>query len=261
MTNRFRMIAGPNGSGKSTLMRLLAEEYAVNFYAVLNADDIFAEVRRTGAYFPPFAVDEAEWRAFAEVSTYGEEIKRHVREGRIYVEDDCLRFVTPEAVNSYTVALVTGFLQDSAIRAGRSFSQETVFSHPSKVAALERAAKGGYRTYLYYVATESPEVNLNRVANRVRQGGHIVPDEKVVARYARSLDQVPAAVPFLSRAYFFDNSCDEMRYLAQWSREGGLDLADDVARLPRWFARLIPAIQAAFEEVVRPGSGGSEGRS
>ena len=44
MTKRFRMIAGPNGSGKSTLADLLHRDYAVNFYAMLNADDIFAEV-------------------------------------------------------------------------------------------------------------------------------------------------------------------------------------------------------------------------
>ena len=42
MTKRFRMIAGPNGSGKSTLANLLRRDYAVNFYTMLNADDIFA---------------------------------------------------------------------------------------------------------------------------------------------------------------------------------------------------------------------------
>ena len=47
MTKRFRMIAGPNGSGKSTLAGLLRRDYAVNFYAMLNADDIFAEVSNT----------------------------------------------------------------------------------------------------------------------------------------------------------------------------------------------------------------------
>lgn len=52
MIKRFRLIAGPNGSGKSTLMRQLATDYAVNFYDVLNADDIFAEVSRSGCFLP-----------------------------------------------------------------------------------------------------------------------------------------------------------------------------------------------------------------
>ena len=47
MTKRFRMVAGPNGSGKSTLMAWLARDYAVNFYTTLNADDVFAQVRKS----------------------------------------------------------------------------------------------------------------------------------------------------------------------------------------------------------------------
>ena len=47
MIKRFRMIAGPNGSGKSTLVGLLRRDYAVNFYTMLNADEIFAEVSKT----------------------------------------------------------------------------------------------------------------------------------------------------------------------------------------------------------------------
>ena len=57
MTKRFRMIAGPNGSGKSTLAGLLRRDYAVNFYTMLNADDIFAEVSKTRAYLPSLPVD------------------------------------------------------------------------------------------------------------------------------------------------------------------------------------------------------------
>ena len=40
MIKRFRMIAGPNGSGKSTLIGWLHDDYSVNFYTLLNADDI-----------------------------------------------------------------------------------------------------------------------------------------------------------------------------------------------------------------------------
>ena len=56
MTKRFRMIAGPNGSGKSTLVGLLRRDYAVNFYTMLNADEILAEVSKTRAYLPALPV-------------------------------------------------------------------------------------------------------------------------------------------------------------------------------------------------------------
>lgn len=237
------MIAGPNGSGKTTLTHMLADEYAVNFYAMLNADDIFAEVRQTGAYMPPFSVEGLDLADFAARSTYGDDVKRHFAEGRVFVLDDCIRFATQDAVNTYTVALVTGYLQEVAVRSGRSSSQETVFSHPSKVEALERAKRAGFRTYLYFVATELPSINLSRIANRVRQGGHVVPDEKVVARYGRSLEQVSAALPFLSRAYFFDNSGGVLRYLAEWNQENGMTLSEPEGDMPRWFVKLVPALR------------------
>jgi len=237
MVRRFRMIAGPNGSGKSTLVRRLEDDYAVNFYNFLNADDIFAAVRRNGAYSPRFPMDAGELAEYADASTYDESVKAFFRNGGVSVEGDCVRFAQ-EAVNSYTIALFTNFLQDAALRRGESFSQETVFSHPSKVEALRRAKEAGYRTYLYYVATSTPAINKRRVANRFSQGGHNVPDDKIVERYSRSLSQVKEAMPYLSRAFFFDNSGAEMAYLGGFAEDEGYSFVQPAERLPDWFREL-----------------------
>jgi len=250
MTRRFRLLAGPNGSGKTTLKRRLERDYAVNFYDYLNADEIFAEVKATGAYAPRLAVESEALKAYAEGSSYDEEVKTFFRTDAITVVDDCVRFKTPDAVNSYTVALLTAFLSAEHVRQGTSYSQETVFSHPSKVAALASAQAAGFRTYLYFVATELPEINLGRVETRVGLGGHAVPAKKIVSRHAQSLAQVPAALPYLSRAFFFDNSERIMRYLASWSPEEGLRCVDDVA-LPDWFERLRPSFGAEAERLPR----------
>lgn len=250
MTRRFRLLAGPNGSGKTTLKRQLERDYAVNFYDYLNADDIFAEVKATGAYAPRLAVEPAALKAFAEASTYDDQVKAFFRDAVIAVKDECVRFTTPAAVNSYTVALLTAFLAAEHLRQRMSFSQETVFSHPSKLAALKAAQAAGFRTYLYFVGTETPEINLGRVENRVGLGGHGVPPEKVVSRYAQSLAQVPAALPQLSRAFFFDNSEATMRYLAAWNADTGLAVVEGMA-LPAWFERLRPALGAETQRLPR----------
>lgn len=135
MINRFRMVAGPNGSGKSTLAAWLARDYAVNFYTMLNADDVYALVQRTHAYFAPFPIDGASLAAYAGSTSYADAEKGRFSSGEISVDADCVRFATAESVNSYTIALLVNFLQDECINRGISFSQETVFSHPSKVAA------------------------------------------------------------------------------------------------------------------------------
>lgn len=233
MTKRFRMIAGPNGSGKSTLANLLRRDYAVNFYTMLNADDIFAEVSRTHAYLPSLPVDGDALRRYAYESEYVPQTKAYFENGDISVVDDMIRFRTAEAINTYTVALLTNFLQSEHIANGKSFSQETVFSHVSKVAALKSAEEVGFRTYLYFVATSDISINIARIASRVQSGGHSVPREKVVARSIRTLENVGAALPFCSRAFFFDNSMMEMRFLAEYSKGSGfVSVADG---LPPWF--------------------------
>jgi len=233
MTKRFRMIAGPNGSGKSTLFRLLRRDYAVNFYAMLNSDDIFSEVSRTGAYSPALPVSEESLRSFAADSEYSDKTKNYFLNGDIAVKDDTVHFESPESVNTYTVALLTNFLQHEHIATGKSFSQETVFSHPSKIEALKAAKELGYRTYLYFVANSDISINIARIANRVRSGGHDVPVDKVETRAKRCLENVKRALPHCSRAYFFDNSGMEMRLLAEFSEEDGfVAVAND---LPLWF--------------------------
>ena len=239
MIRRFRMVAGPNGSGKTTLVGWLTREYSVNFYTMLNADDVFARVMETQTMFAPFPVEASSLMAYVEASQYDEKEKARFRTGEISVDADCVRFASQEAINSYTVALLVNFFQDEFINCGISFSQETVFSHPSKIAALAKAHAAGFRTYLYYVATDDAAINAERVAQRYAQGGHDVPPEKIVARYGRSLANVAQAVPCLSRAFFFDNSNAEMRYLASFESGKGLFLHVDDADLPRWFKTYV----------------------
>ena len=140
------MIAGPNGSGKSTLTAWLMHDYAVNFYMRLNADDVFAHVQKQGAFFVPFPIDGDALISYVDRTEYEETEKRRFRTGEITVNHDCVRFNTQNAINSYTVALLVNFVQDECINRGVSFSQETVFSHRSKIDALAKARAHGFRT-------------------------------------------------------------------------------------------------------------------
>lgn len=235
MRPRFRLVAGPNGSGKTTLVNSLVRDYAVNFYDLLNADDIFAEARSSSRFAPRILVEEGGLLSFARASSYPAEVRRQFKDGGIRIASGIVRFRSQSCVNSYTVALLTGFLQSEYIRRGISFSQETVFSHPSKVDALAAAKNAGFRTYLYFVATDNPDVNVARVAARSRIGGHDVPAEKVISRYARSLGNVASAIPHLSRAFFFDNGGASMNYLASWDSECGMTLRTALCDAPMWF--------------------------
>jgi len=239
LTPRFRLIAGPNGSGKTTLCDWLARAFAVNFYTMVNADDLFVRASSVRAIPAPMPIDGAEWRRHLAASTYPASVTRFFRRD-IRLVDDCFRFKTAASVNTYTVSLVANFFQDRLIESGQSFSQETVFSHPSKVDALRRARAQGFRTYLYFISTDSPLINSFRVRSRVRKGGHDVPAEKIASRFDRSLRQIEPALPFLSRAFFFDNSGPCIRHLASYSEADGFSLAVPARSLPAWFRTHVP---------------------
>ena len=76
------------------------------------------------------------------------------------------------AVNAYFASVVVDFLRAKLMEQEFSFTFETVMSHRSKVELLAKAQAAGYRTYLYYVATDDPQINISRLQNRVKLNGH-----------------------------------------------------------------------------------------
>jgi predicted ABC-type ATPase len=83
-----------------------------------------------------------------------------------------------------------------------------VFSDPAgdKLAFLEEARDAGYLTLLCYIGLASPEQSIERVAMRVSQQGHDVPDEKLRSRFSRSLGNLKAAIGRLRHILVYDNS-------------------------------------------------------
>jgi predicted ABC-type ATPase len=109
-------------------------------------------------------------------------------------------------------------------------------SHPDKVDLFKNARHAGYKTYLYYICTDSAMINQRRVRNRVSEGGHDVPLDKIRSRYKRSLALLPDAINQAHRAYLFDNSEREHRLVAEF--EGGR-LVNSWNPAPDWALRAL----------------------
>lgn len=246
---RLRMFAGPNGSGKTTLVRRLAKEFSPSgFFQVhrfLNADEIFLTLRE-GRGIPLSlggqVVSTDQLRSALLVG--GRLPADHLFLRSVEVKRDEVT-APPSACDPYVAAALTDFLRDQLLAAGRSFGFETVMSHPSKVEVFARARAAGYRTYLYFIATESPVLNVFRVENRAALGGHDVPETKVIERYQRCLGLVADALAHAHRAFLFDNSGAEPVWLAQLTRESGFELKVPVETLPMWFRTWVMPHYAA----------------
>lgn len=91
------------------------------------------------------------------------------------------------------------------LEAGQSFVSETVFSHESKLALIEGAQAHGFFVMLLVVALDKPERLLERVAQRVAEGGHPVPADRILARYPRTLANLTQAVRLVDAAVLYDS--------------------------------------------------------
>jgi predicted ABC-type ATPase len=227
---RLRMVAGPNGSGKTTLLNVLRTKFHLGH--VLNPDDIERTIHFTGS------IDLGAYGITVDLSSLREFLERHPIGGAqlagvVDVRDGHL-FVPPALGGGYAAAMICDFMRRQWLAKGESFTFETVMSGPDKVMLLREAAASGYRTYLYYICTDDPIINRNRVASRVQLGGHDVPSDKIESRYRRSLLLLKSAVEQSSRAFLFDNSGESYRLLAEFEA-GRLTRAAE--NLSPWFVR------------------------
>ena len=101
---------------------------------------------------------------------------------------------------------------------------------------MQEAKAKGFRVYLYFVSTSSPEINVGRVVTRVYEGGHSVEEDKIRSRYVRSLANLHKAILLSDRAYIFDNSESKYRWVAEYDGSTG-ELAFKNDEIPNWVAQ------------------------
>ncbi len=242
------MFAGPNGSGKSTLKDLLRPEWLGHY---LNPDDLERELRAQPTLaFARFGVappTTAALHSFFQNHALTRQKQLPPRLTTVRVTADGLLDVAGTEITSYFTAILADWLRRAYLATQQSFAFETVMSSADKVAFLQEAQAAGFRNYLYFVATESAEINVGRVKLRVQQGGHDVPSDTIRARYRRSLDLLAPALRWCHRAYLFDNSTEgtSPAWVAELTPDGELIPAPSATdEPPLWlqsvFGQLLP---------------------
>ena len=134
------------------------------------------------------------------------------------------------AEHSYEAARIAARMRTTLITLGESFIAETVFSHKSKLDLIEEALRHDY-TVILHVMLVPEELTVERVRQRVLEGGHLVPEDKIRERYHRLWDLVAIAITRCDSATVYDNSAaDITRIVARFS-EGE---AVGTVAWPRW---------------------------
>lgn len=123
---------------------------------------------------------------------------------------------------------------------GTDFVFETVFSSAEKMEFLRKAKDAGFFIRIFYVCTESPLININRIAQRYLNGGHEVPISKTISRYYSSLKNISEAIKIADRVYLYDNSTENAAPRLILRTTDGRIAKRYTDDLPEWVSAVIP---------------------
>lgn len=211
---RLRVFAGPNGSGKSTVIKYI-KNYIINgnpvdFGYYINADEIGETLKKTFFDFDRFKFITSNKEFIQIVLASGlinDEFTEEAFKKSYTFRNNQIRL--KDKTQAERIAqIIADFLRRKLLELKQRFSFETVFSHEGKLDIMRQAKQAGYKVYLYFVSTESPDINKFRVEARTKQGGHDVPKDKIEKRYYRSMDLLYEACQVAYQVFFFDNSVD-----------------------------------------------------
>jgi predicted ABC-type ATPase len=237
---RLRIFAGPNGSGKSSLLKIIPQSIPLGYY--INADEIESCILSNEG------VDLKNFGVYADFNTLHRFLKKSdfVKNKsdikgllRIFgVSDNIIKSNNSHLLPKYSAAIISDFIREENLKSGNDFSFETVMSHPEKLEFLKRAVLKGYHVYLYFISTDDVRVNIARVKTRVKNGGHNVPEDKIKARYYRSLDLLYDALKICYKSYLFDNSYNTFE-VARIDRDKMMYISVAKEKIPNWMIEYV----------------------
>ena len=99
-------------------------------------------------------------------------------------------------------------LLERAIRERKDFAFETTLGGSTMPRLLSEAASQGFEVRIWYVGLASPDLHIERVRNRVRAGGHDIPESSIRRRWRHSRLNLVQLLPHLTELRVYDNSSD-----------------------------------------------------
>ena len=87
-----------------------------------------------------------------------------------------------------------------------SLTQETTLSGYKTEATAKEVKELGYHVRLFYVGLDTVDESLQRIENRVKRGGHNIPQDDVNRRFQGRWEAVAKVLPYCDEAEFYDNN-------------------------------------------------------
>lgn len=122
---------------------------------------------------------------------------------------------------------------------GRSFALETPFCEPSALKLMAKARAWGFEIVLYIVCLDEPRQLQERVSQRARQGGQVLPGHQVITRYAPALALLQEAMVLADLALLIDGAAVEQGGPSLVASLAGRQMLLHTPFRPRWADKLL----------------------
>ena len=142
-------------------------------------------------------------------------------------EAQCPRFINADLIAAglapfapETAALKAGRLMleeiEDCLRKGESFAFETTLSGLGYLTRISQWREQGYHVSLFFLCLPDAETAIARVAERVLQGGHDIPEDVIRRRFAAGLRNLERAYKSAVDAWAKYDSVGESPALLEW---------------------------------------------
>ncbi len=109
----------------------------------------------------------------------------------------------------------------------KSFAFETTASATNLIRHLKKAQSNHYEVHLLFLWLSSPDLAVKRVATRVAQGGHNIPEDTIRRRYVSGLrNLITHYLPLADKAHILDNSSSELNKVIAVKNKNNLKIQD-----------------------------------
>ena len=94
------------------------------------------------------------------------------------------------------------------IRNNEDYCQETALCGQDIIDEIRFAHEQGYYIEMHYIYIEDVETAISRVHNRVKKGGHYVPDEMILHRFYETKENLIKLCEIIDKIYIYNNTND-----------------------------------------------------